>query len=47
MKKFISFAAFALLASALTLPLASCGGDDDNDEGGGQKFEKFIYTKIS
>lgn len=33
MKKFLSFAAFALLATALTFPLASCGGDDDDDGG--------------
>ncbi|MBP3228936.1 MAG: hypothetical protein J6M53_09185 [Bacteroidaceae bacterium] len=31
MKKFLSLAAYALLAVALPLSLASCGGDDDDD----------------
>ena len=39
MKKYLSFAAFALLASAMTFSLSACGGDDDDDNGtnnGGQ-----------
>ena len=44
MKKFMSIAAFALLATAMTLPLASCGGDDDDDKGGGSKFETQTFT---
>ena len=43
MKKSFLFAAFALLATAMTLPLASCGGDDD-DDGGGSKFETQTFT---
>ena len=44
MKKFMSIAAFALLATAMTLPLASCGGDDDDDKGGGSKMEAQTFT---
>ena len=38
MKKYFSFAAFVLLASAMTFSLSACGGDDDDNEvnnGGG------------
>ena len=31
MKKLLSFLAFALLASAMTISLSACGGDDDDD----------------
>ena len=33
MKKYLSFAAYALLASAMTFSLSACGGDDDDDNG--------------
>jgi len=35
MKKFLSFAAYALLASAMTLTLSACGDDDDNEVNNG------------
>ena len=44
MKKTFLFAAFALLATAMTLPITSCGGDDDDDKGGGSKFETQTFT---
>lgn len=47
MKKFISFAAFALLMTMTTLSLAACGGDDDDDNGGktaGQIKGKWMVT---
>jgi len=44
MRKSFLFAAFALLATAMTLPLASCGGDDDDDKGGGSKMEAQTFT---
>ena len=40
MKKFLSFAAFALLASAMTISLSACGGDDDEDNNGGGSQEQ-------
>lgn len=44
MKKTFLFSAFALLATAMTLPLASCGGDDDDDNGGGSKMKAQTFT---
>ena len=35
MKKFLSFAAFALLSSAMAFSLASCGDDNDDENGSG------------
>ena len=35
MKKFFSFAAFALLMTTMALSLAACGGSDDDDDNGG------------
>lgn len=35
MKKYLSFAAFALLMSATTLSLSACGGGDDDDDADG------------
>lgn len=43
MKQFRFFAAFALLATAMTFSLASCG-DDDDDNGGGD--DKTNYAKM-
>ena len=40
MKKFISFAAFALLMSATAFSLSACGGDDDEDNNGGGSQEQ-------
>lgn len=49
MKKFFSFAAFALLTSAMAFSLAACGGDDDEDtpedpqeQPGGEDTEEII-----
>ena len=39
MKKFLSFAAFALLAVFTTVGLSACGGDDDDDKDDIPKFE--------
>ena len=36
MKKYLSFAAFVLLASAMSFSLTSCGGDDDDDNNAGE-----------
>ncbi|MBQ7634982.1 MAG: SUMF1/EgtB/PvdO family nonheme iron enzyme [Bacteroidaceae bacterium] len=44
MKKFLSFAAFALLAVFTTVGLSACGGDDDDDKDGGSKFENKTVT---
>lgn len=37
MKKFLSFAAFALLSSAVAFSLASCGDDNDEENGSDKK----------
>ena len=47
MKKFLSFAAFALLAVFTTVGLSACGGDDDdkdNDKDDTPKFENKTVT---
>lgn len=44
MKKFISFAAYALLIVSATFTLSSCGGDDDDDM---EEIEAIIKKLIS
>ncbi|MBR1594100.1 MAG: hypothetical protein IJ659_09310 [Alloprevotella sp.] len=40
MKKFISFAAYALMLAASAFTLTACGGDDDDDDGYLYQFGK-------
>ena len=44
MKRFISYAALALLTAMTAMSLTACGGDDDEDNGG-SKYAKELTGK--